>query len=666
MRISSLVSASAVCLVLALSGAVGPARAEGPAPLSGLAATVESFTRDPTFDDIALSPDGTYLAATVPQGDKTILVVMRRSDRAVTSVFRMEGKSHVTRFWWVNPERVLLSVGQKFGALEQPQATGEIYALDAEGNGAEILAGPRAGQQQTGSHIRVRDDGSAFAFLFDTLVADDETVLISMRDIGASRDAPMTRAERMDVDDGRRRTVARAPIAGADFLADHAGAVRFAFGLDIENYGVTYYRENDDAEWTRLNHQRESGRAVLPIGFSADNAVAYLRVGQAKGPDVIEAMDIASGTRSLALSDDVADPDTILYDLGTGAPIGVRFESGLPRSAWFDANHPVARTLRSLEAAFPGDRVDLRSVTKDGRLQLVFVSNDRNPGDYYVFDTVAKTAELLVSRSDWLYPEDMAAMRPVTITARDGLVLRGYLTVPKGSDGKNLPMVLRPHGGPIDVRDDWTFQPDVQLLASQGYAVLQLNFRGSAGFGDAFRDAGFRQWGKAMQDDLTDATHWAVKEGIADPSRICIAGSSYGGYAALMGAVREPTLYRCVAGDVGVYDLPMMFRTGDVQEVRSGENFLRDSIGTEGLEALSPTTLADRIQVPVFLSAGAEDERAPPEHTKAMESALRRAGKPVEMVIYPKEGHGYYIPENRRDYYTRLLNFLGTHLKAAD
>jgi dipeptidyl aminopeptidase/acylaminoacyl peptidase len=656
--------ASAAVLFLALFQATGAARAE--APGSSLAAAVERFTRESAFDDLALSPTGEYLAATVPQGDKTILVVMRRSDRAVTSVFRMEGKSHVTAFWWVNPKRLLLSVGQKFGSLEQPRPTGEIYALDAEGNGAEILAGPRAGQQQTGSNIRVRDDGSAFAFLFDTLVADDETVLVAMQDIGASRDAPMTRAERMDVDDGRRRIVARAPISRADFTADHAGAVRYATGLDIENYSITYYRENDDAEWTLLNHQRESGRAVAPIGFSADNAVAYLRVGQPKGPDVIEAMDVATGQRSVVLRDDVADPDEILFDLATGAPIGARFSSGVPRSAWFDAAHPAVRTRRSLEAAFPGDRVSLRSVTSDGRLQLVYVSSDRNPGDYYLFDTVAKTAELLVSAAEWLHPDDMAAMRPVSITARDGLVLHGYLTVPKGSDGKNLPMVVRPHGGPIDIRDDWAFQPDVQLLASQGYAVLQVNFRGSSGFGDAFRDAGFRQWGRAMQDDLTDATRWAIDEGIADANRICIAGSSYGGYAALMGAVREPTLYRCVAGDIGVYDLAMMFKTGDVQEARWGENYLRDSIGTEGLDAISPAKLADRIQVPVFLSAGAEDERAPAEHTEAMESALRRAGKPVEMVIYPKEGHGYYLPENRRDFYTRLLTFLDTHLKPAN
>lgn len=665
MRINALLAAPAAVLLFACSAHGAAVAAEAPAA-PDLATTIEHFTRDATFDDIALSPGGEYLAASVPQGDKTILVVMRRSDRTLTSAFRMEGKSHVTRFWWVNPKRLLLEVGQKFGSLEQPRPTGEIYALNAEGNGAEILAGPRAGQQQTGSNIRVRDDGSAFAFLFDTLIADDEHVLLSTQDVGASRDAPMTRAERMDVDHGRRRIVARAPISRAEFVADHAGAVRFASGLDIENYSVTYYRENDDADWTLLNHQRESGRAVVPIGFSADNRVAYLRAGQAKGPDVIEAMDIASGQRTVVLRDAVADPDEVLYDLATGAPIGVRYASGLPRSAWFDPDHPAARTRRSLEAAFPGDRVNLRSVTSDGRLQLVFVSNDRNPGDYYLFDTEAKTAELLVSAAEWLHPDDMATMRPVTITARDGLALHGYLTVPKGSDGKNLPMVLRPHGGPIDIRDDWTFQPDVQLLASQGYAVLQINFRGSAGFGDAFRDAGFRQWGRAMQDDLTDATQWAIKEGIADASRICIAGSSYGGYAALMGAVREPALYRCVAGDIGVYDLAMMFKTGDVQEARWGENYLRDSIGTEGLEAISPAKLADRIQVPVFLSAGEEDERAPPAHTEAMERALRSAGKPVEMVIYPNEGHGYYLPENRRDYYTRLLTFLGRHLKAAD
>ncbi len=652
-------------LPLLMAAAFQPATASTPPSVVAvpLSDAIERVVRQASFEDIALSPNGDYFAASVPQGEKTILVVMRRADKQITSVFRMEGKTHVAEFEWVNPTRILLSIGQRFDQRERPLPTGEVYALDAEGD-AEILAGPRARTQQTGTMIRQRDDGSSFVFLMDGLRNDDQHALVSAYATEATAE-PMTRAERMDVETGKRRVVARAPVRRASFLADPDGQVRFATGLDIENHTITYYRAADGAEWQLLNSEKDSGRVVQPVGFSADGRTAFLRTTQPSGPDALESMDVGSGERRSLLRDPVADPDEILRDLRTGEPIGVRFVDGVPRSVWFDPEHPAARSLRSLEAAFPGHRVTLRSVTDDGRLQLVFVSSDRNPGDYYLFDTVGKQAELVLSAAEWIDPEQMAAETPITLKARDGVELRGFLTVPRGAEAKNLPLVVHPHGGPFGIQDTWGYEGEVQLLASQGYAVLQVNFRGSGGFGDAFNDAGARQWGRLMQDDLTDATRWAVAQGIADPTRICLYGSSYGGYAALMGAVREPTLYRCVAGNIGVYDLALMFRTGDIGETRSGENFLEEFVGTTGLEAISPTKQAAAIKVPVFLAAGDRDERAPKEHTEMMARALVEAGNPPEMVIYPNEGHGYYAPENRRDYYGRLLGFLAKYLAPA-
>lgn len=203
------------------------------------------------------------------------------------------------------------------------------------------------------------------------------------------------------------------------------------------------------------------------------------------------------------------------------------------------------------------------------------------------------------------------------------------------------------------------------MLAARGYAVLQVNFRGSDGYGGAFEAAGYREWGGAMQDDITDATGWAIEQGIADPKRICLYGASFGGYAALMGVAREPSLYACAAGNVGVYDLDMMYGRGDIQARRWGENYLKLVIGEEDLDARSPARLAANIRVPVFLAAGELDERTPPEQTKAMERALQAAGVPVEAHYYDNEGHGYYLLSNRLDYYTKLLTFLDRHLGAA-
>jgi len=283
-----------------------------------------------------------------------------------------------------------------------------------------------------------------------------------------------------------------------------------------------------------------------------------------------------------------------------------------------------------------------------------------------VFDTQAKKAEHLISRRAWFDPAKMAEMRPISFKARDGLPLQGYLTVPHGSSGKNLPLVLVPHGGPFWEMDQWGFDGDNQMLAEAGYAVLQVNFRGSGNHGRAFTRAGAREWGGKMQDDLTDATRWAVQQGVADPGRICIYGNSYGGYASLMGVAKEPGLYRCAAGYVGVYDLPMMHARGDVPGTRSGKTFLREWLGPKDkLGDFSPNRLAGQIKVPVFLAAGGEDQRAPIEHSKMMERALIGAGVPVETLYYDSEGHGFYKDEHRREFYTRLLAFLSRNIGGA-
>jgi dipeptidyl aminopeptidase/acylaminoacyl peptidase len=257
----------------------------------------------------------------------------------------------------------------------------------------------------------------------------------------------------------------------------------------------------------------------------------------------------------------------------------------------------------------------------------------------------------------------MAATEFHEVKARDGLALHAYLTLPPGSNGKGLPMVVMPHGGPFGVFDTWGFEDEVQILAKSGYAVLQPNFRGSGGYGRSFQTAGAREWGGAMQDDVTDATRWAIASGIADPARICIYGASYGAFAALSGVAKEPGMYRCAAGYVGVYDLPMMHRLGDIQERASGETYLREWVGTRAeLPAVSPTNMADRVKVPVFLAAGGEDERAPIEHSRLMERRLRSAGVPVETLYFDTEGHGFYTEPHRQEYYSRLLAFLARNL----
>ncbi len=624
------------------------------------AVEVDAFVKKDRFETIKISPTGEYYAATVPVEDKTALAIMRRADNKLTATFQLGKNTHVENFWWVNPERVLISIAEKFGEMDQPRLTGELYAINADGSRPDLLVGQRVQGAGLGTKIQPKKVERIAAFLVDDLPADDKRVVISVMPFTGD---PYTRAEEMDVYTGRRNQVARAPVRNAEFATDNRGVVRFAHGAGTDLIDKLYYRAGNGAEWKLINDEALSDRVERPIGFSGDDKTAYLLVEQDKGPDAIVAMDVASGERKEILRDDNTDPMRILYRPGTSLAVGAMYMDGKPRTAFFDNASAEARLYRSLEAAFKGESPYITSSTADGKLTLVQTGSDRNPGDFYVFDTVAKKAAYLISRRDWFDPAQMAEQRPIALNARDGLALNGYLTVPNGSEGKRLPLVVMPHGGPFGIYDTWRFDTDAQLLAAAGYAVLQVNFRGSANYGRAFRKARAREWGGKMLDDVTDATRWAIEQGIADPKRICIFGGSYGGYAALMGVAKEPDLYKCAVGYIGVYDLPTMHAHGDVQQRGSGETFLREWIGEkDALGAVSPNRMADRIKVPVFLAAGGEDQRAPIEHSRMMEKALKSAGVPVETLYYPTEGHGFYVDANRKEFYTRLLAFLNRHI----
>lgn len=618
---------------------------------------VGSYVRQQSFNDIQLSPNGDYYAASVPLEDRTMLAIVRRSDNQVAARFALERNSHVAGFTWVSPDRVVISVAEKFGLLDMPSLTGELFSLSTSGK-SDILVGYRVQSAGPGTKIQTKKVESVFARLVDDLPHDDKYVIISTSPFNAE---PYTQAERLDVATGHRVRITSAPVRRARFITDAQGVVRFATGANTDNAQQLYYRNGDGDEWTLINDENVSGSVQIPLGLSEDGKVAYLQVEQAGGPDKVVARDVATGAVTPLLADDDTDPQDVLYRNASNVPVGLSYMDGKPRTAFFDTASHEAKLYRSLEQAFGGDPVRITSSTSDGKIALVQTWSDRNPGDFFLFDTVAMKAEHLLSRSDWVDPERMGTTTPIRLPARDGLTLHGYLTRPAGATGA-LPMVVMPHGGPFGVRDDWEFDGDVQMLAEAGYAVLQLNFRGSEGYGRSFKHAGAKQWGGTMQDDLTDATRWAIAQGHAAADKICIYGASYGAYAALMGAAKEPGLYKCAAGYIGIYDLPMrhsaLTRASD-----SGATFANEWMGdAASLAAVSPSRMADRIKVPVFLAAGGEDEIAPIAHSERMEAALRAAGVPVETLYVRTEGHGFYKPENRQKFYTQLLAFLSRSL----
>lgn len=616
------------------------------------------------FGAIKISPTGDYYAVTVRLPDRIALVIMRRSDKQVTAKVVGAAHSEIGGFWWVNDDRVVVAMSERFaGSRDQPWLTGELQAMNADGSQGKVLVSNTDRQSDTATGaIDLLTPDWRVAELVGTVPGDPKHVLVS---IYSAEDAtPQTRLEKLDLYSTHRSPIAAAPVRRARFVLDPQGQVRFAIGAGSDNASKLYYRDTGATSWRLINDEDQSQRVETPLGYSADGKTAYLQVEQPAGPDAVVAFDPVSGSRKTILRDALVDPGTVVTGFDGTVALGVHFDGPQPRTEFFDPESLDAVMLASLGKSFPGDQVVVTSQTRDGNLAVIAVYGPRNAGDFYLFDRRTVQANAIFSRRLWIDPATTAPTRPVAFAARDGLPLQGFLTTPLGATGP-LPLVVLPHGGPIGIHDDATYDDESQILAEAGYAVLRVNYRGSGNYGRKFLHAGEKQWGRAMQDDLTDATRWAIAEKLADPAKICLYGASYGAYAAMMGLAREPGLYRCGVGYVGVYDLPMM-----VKDSGKAAAWMREwSEGWVGapseLAGVSPVNLAGQIKAPVFLAAGGKDERAPIEHSKKLEKALLAAGGSVETLYYPTEGHGFYSPEHERAFYVHLLDFLSRQLGGA-
>jgi dipeptidyl aminopeptidase/acylaminoacyl peptidase len=296
---------------------------------------------------------------------------------------------------------------------------------------------------------------------------------------------------------------------------------------------------------------------------------------------------------------------------------------------------------------------------------LIYVGSDRSYGAYWFYDQQSGTFSKLAEMAPWLDENKLCEMKPIRYTARDGMEIQGYLTVPKGADAKNLPVIVNPHGGPW-ARDSWGFNPEVQFLANRGYAVLQMNFRGSVGYGRKFWESSFKQWGKTMQDDITDGVNWLIKQGIADPKRVAIYGASYGGYATLAGVAFTPDLYACAVDYVGVSNL-FTFMSTIPPYWKPYLEMMYEMVGDpekdkDLMTAASPVFHVDKIKCPLFIVQGANDPRVAKAESDQIVEALKKRGIDVPYLVKDNEGHGFGNEENRMELYRKMEEFFAQYL----
>ena len=618
----------------------------------GIAASVvaappalDDLLRPPEYDRVTLSPQGSFLAATVRmrerEGERALLAILDRETRRPLRLLDPGERADVARVWWTNDRRLFVMTAWGDHFVHQYALDPDMVAIDADGGRKRAF----------------------LATMIDPLIDDDARILVQRCGAWTSKGC-RSYAQLADNDGvpvGER--LADAPDVDVQFFSDNAGRVLFACAWGDDDRQKLWFLER--GQWRVINDEAASGVEVVPIGVARDGASAFLRSQRTDGPDAIERFDLAGGGREVVMRDPRQDPLEILWSVDGRQPIGALYGEGAPRARfWVPDDDPDATALRALEHAFPERSVRFVSGTRDGAHAVVAVRGDREPGAFYAYDRSSGRAELIARSRPWLSPAALAPSRPVAFVARDGTPIDGYLTLPAEATVAP-PLVVLPHGGPSAVRDDGAFDEEVQVLATHGYAVLRVNYRGSAGRGRAFELAGRREWGGRILDDIADGVRWTIAQGLVDPARICIWGTSFGGYAALQGTIREPGLYRCAISTSGPTDLRLLRRWGETHRIRYGRRYLDDAVGrgNDALAAQSPLRNVAQMQADVLLVHGEHDTRVPFEHARRLQRAMVRAGKPPQTLFLQQEGHGIFGMDNRRLYYATVLDFLASHLE---
>ncbi|SHH73005.1 alpha/beta hydrolase family protein [Ferrimonas marina] len=627
--------------------------------------SVEYYSKDSQFLDVKVSPDGKHIAVLTPIEGKNALAILNSESLEPTTVARFGDNKEVGDFHWVNKERVIVQLNYYKGWMEQPVSAGEWFGINVNGKKRKNIFGYRMGGMQTGRKIKQATATYGYGQIVDLLPEDKKNILISVTPFSSS-DNVLPELHLLNVYTGRMRSKGRSPVPSADFLVDHKGVARFVSGVAANGQVRLYYRDKKDADWALVYEGEPTGENVdyAPLAFADDHQVYIAARGDSPISGVYR-MDMKTGERKLVYRDKEVDPSHYWFSADGRHLYALEVEPDYPSYLFIDKQRPETALLKGLIQALPGMQVRLSHQSFDGRFAIVNAFSDTVPGVFYLFDAEKNSLKQVARARPWVETAKSATVKPISFEARDGLTIRGYLTLPEGKEAKNLPLIVNPHGGPHGPRDWWQYDTTTQFLASRGYAVLQVNFRGSGGFGSDFERAGYRHWGDKIQYDIIDATRHVVEQGYADKQRICLYGGSFGGYSALQSAILEPDLFACSLGFVGVYDLEMMYTEGDIPEHESGMRYLNRVIGQDKaqLQAFSPVHNIDKLKAPVFIIHGGQDERAPIEQAEALRKALEAANHPYRWKVMKKEGHGFYNDENRKVLFEDIAGFFDEHLK---
>ena len=611
---------------------------------SGSKYSVEDFFRTPEKTRYRLSPDGKYFSYLGPYERRQNIFVQKIGEEEAVRI-TSETDRDIAGYLWANDNR-LLYIKDSGG-----DENFKLYAVDKDGTDAKDLT--------PFDSVRIN--------IIDPLDDLDNEIIIGMN----KNNRQLFEPYRVNIETGDIKQLAEnanpaEPISG--WMTDHDGKLRVAFQIKDGINTTILYRDTEDQPFSEVL-TTDFRVTVQPLFFEFDNSpVVYASSNLNRDKQAIVKLDLKNGVE---IGDPIfahpeVDVSNMSYSRKRKVLTSISYNTDKQAYHFLDDQRKAIQDR--LERELGNYEIVVTSSSKAEDKHMVRTYSDRSLGAYYFYDQTTDKLEKIVEVSPWINEDDMAIMKPISYKSRDGLTINGYLTLPKGVEAKSLPVVINPHGGPW-YRDTWGFNSEVQLLASRGYAVLQMNFRGSTGYGRAFWEKSFKEWGRAMQDDITDGVSWLVKEGIADPKRIAIYGGSYGGYATLSGVTFTPDLYTCAIDYVGVSNLFTFMKTIppywkpylDMMHIMVGHPE-EDSLA---MAAASPVMHVDKIKTPLFVIQGANDPRVNIDESDQIVRKLRERGIDVPYMVKYDEGHGFRKEENRFAVYKAMIGFLSKHMKPA-
>lgn len=609
---------------------------------------VDYFFKNPEFTQIQVSPDGTHIGAVAPVNGRRNLVVLDLDGMQAVSVTNLTGKqTDIAGYTWATNDRLLFFVDS------DGNEAFSVYAVDRNGRNGRTLFEGAKGVTFFPTSMNI----------LNLLDEDPDHILVAINE----RRKAYPDVYRMNINTGRKSTVVSNPGYVQGWLADHDGVVRAGIsdtGEPDKLIQRIIYRADEDSDWETLDEFGWEDHGWTPLVFTADNSQMYVASNIGRDTAALYTYDPASREMGeMIYGRDDVDVGGPVVTRKTKELVGVSYQTD--RTHIHYVSDEWAAIQAGIDQAFPDTVNSFTSIDRSDTLLVLVSTADRVPPTYYLYDRQANKLRFLVKSMPWVDPGKMSEVRYVSYKARDGETINGYLTLPSGQEAKNLPLIINPHGGPYGVRDSWGFNPELQFLANRGYAVLQMNYRGSGGYGKRFMDIAWGKWGLEMQDDITDGVKWAVSEGIADPDRVCIYGASYGGYATMAGITLTPELYQCAVNYVGVVDLAMLYEWDSrIDGVRA---WFERAIGhpkrdKERFFTTSPINLVERIEAPLFVVHGERDPRVEIKQARVLIKALKKHDKKHEVLIKKREGHGFRKEENRLELYGQMDAFFKKYL----